>query len=63
VKGTIKSDRNLEFTLKNINGQVSIYFFFAKMDKNKNQIVGNYGFKKDEAEGTFKLCKDCDNPI
>lgn len=63
VKGTIRSDRSLDFTLKSVNGRVAFYFFEASISKDKKSITGLYGFSLNEPEGQFKLFKEDNNPI
>ena len=54
VKGTIKSDRKLNFTLVPINGDQTLYFE-GQLTKDEKSIVGSYGTEENETPDAFKL--------
>ena len=54
LKGTIKSDRKLNFTLKAINGDQTLYFE-GQLTKDKKSIIGSYGTEENETPDAFKL--------
>ena len=54
VKGTIKSDRKLNFTLVAKNGDQTLYFE-GQLTKDKKSIVGSYGTEENETPDAFKL--------
>ena len=54
VKGTIKSDRKLNFTLKAIEGDQTLYFE-GQLTRDEKSIVGSYGTEENETPDAFKL--------